>query len=152
MKNTKKKESNKKIVALSALGILIVVIGAFALIGSIDKPVTETDAVATTESKVEVKKATNIKSTVEAWKAQGLEVSDKKPAFYNMIGAKDGAKYDVNETNVELYEFADEAKAKEAKDKFFSSINAEDVIIKSNFMVLVHSDTGTEAKKIKSVF
>lgn len=96
-------------------------------------------------------KATDINSTVSAWKAAGLDVSDAKNAFYQFIGASNGSKYDVDETNVELYEFSDSGKADDAKASNFSS-DSYTVLVVNKLLVLIHSTDPSQVDPIKAVF
>lgn len=99
----------------------------------------------------EVTKATDIKSTLAAWKAAGLTVSDDQGASYQIIGASNGGKYNVGQINVELYEFSDNSKAEGAKSSYFTS-DSDTVLVTGTLLVDIHSIDAAQIAPIKAVF
>lgn len=141
--------------------LLAVAGGAYYFISNKDEKKTVTVNTATaneqgeqqTEQKtVEVTKATDIASTLSAWKTAGLTVSDDKGVAYQMINASNGGKYDVGTTNVELYEYESEAKANEAKGSEFFTDPADTVFVASKLLVVIHSNDPATVDPIKAVF
>lgn len=104
----------------------------------------------TTTKTTKITKATDIKSTLTAWKASGLTVSDDQGAYYQTIGASNGGKYDIGSTNVELYEFSDTAKAESAKTSYFTSAS-DTVIVSGTLLVDIHSTDTALVDPIKAV-
>ena len=153
--------SGKKIAAVIA-GIVIVAalaVGAVIAINhsnkktvTVKKTTTNSQGQQQTQTKTsEVTKATNIKSTVAAWKAAGLTVSDDQGVYYQTIGASNGGKYDVGATNVELYEFSDSTKANNAKTSYFTS-NSDTVRITGTLLIDIHSTDSIQFTPIEAVF
>lgn len=105
----------------------------------------------TKQEQVEVTKATDIATTVSAWEKAGLTVSEGKEALYQMINAKAGVKYDVGDTNVELYEFEDATKANEAKTSYFTD-EASTSFVTGTLVVVIHSTDSEKVDPIKAVF
>ncbi len=113
---------------------------------------TNTQGQKQTQTKtVEVTKATDIKSTIAAWKTAGLTVSDDQGAYYQVVGASNGGKYNVGATEVELYEFSDNTKANGAKTGYFTS-DSDTVLVTGTLLVDIHSTDATQVEAIKAVF
>lgn len=106
----------------------------------------------TEQTQVEVTKATDIASTLSAWKTAGLTVSDDKGVAYQMVDAKNGGKYDVGATNVELYEYESTAKADEMKQSPFFADSADTVFVTGTLLVVIHSNESATVEPIKAVF
>ncbi len=107
----------------------------------------------TEQTQVEVTKATDIASALSAWKTAGLTVSDDKGVYYQMVDAKNGGKYDVGTTNVELYEYESEAKATEtSKSSLFADDPADTVFVTGTLLVVIHSNDPAIVDPIKAVF
>lgn len=149
-------KGKKKIVIITCAAI-----GAFLIIGSganyyqSKSHPTETTMTSNQVQKktpvAEIIKATDIDSTVAAWKATGLTVSDPQAAFYQMVGAGKGSKYDVDTTNVELYEFSDNTKANNAKSSYFTS-SSDTVLVKGTLLIDIHTTDEAKVSSIKAVF
>jgi len=99
-----------------------------------------------------VTKASDIDSTLSAWKTAGLTVSGDKGVAYQMVGASNGGKYDVGATNVELYEYESVAKAGEARQSSFFADPADAVFVTGTLLVVVHSTDPATVDPIKAVF
>ena len=70
-------------------------------------------------------------------KDAGLTVGEKTGAYYQVIGASDGDKVDVNGTSVELYEFKSESEATTGEEQLAGDSTTTFSI--DSFVVLVHS-------------
>ncbi len=143
------------------VALLAVAGGAYYFISNKDEKKTVTVNTATTneqgeqqdeQKQVEVTKATDITSTLSAWKTAGLTVSDDKGVAYQMVEAKNGGKYDVGTTNVELYEYESEAKANEAKGSSFFADSTDTVFVTGKLLVVIHSNDPATVDPIKAVF
>lgn len=100
----------------------------------------------------EPSKATDIQSSIEAWKTAGLIVSGDKGVLYQMVNASNGGKYDVGTTNVELYEYESAAKADEAKQSSFFTDPADTVFVTGALLVVIHSNDPVVVEPIRAVF
>jgi len=113
---------------------------------------TNTQGQKQTQTKtVEVTKATDMASTIAAWKAAGLTVSDEQTAEYQLVGASNGGKYEVGQAEVELYEFSDSTKANAAKTSYFTS-DSDTVLVTGTLLVDIHSTDATQVTPIEAVF
>ncbi len=153
--------SGKKItmIVASVVVVVAVVVGAVVM-GNHDNKKTVAVKTTTTNDEgqqqtqtknVEVTKVTDIKSAVAAWKAAGFTVSNDQGAYYQMVGANKGGKYNVGETNVELYEFANNSKAEGAKTSYFTN-SSDTVLVMGSLLVDIHSTDATQVAPIKAVF
>ena len=81
--------------------------------------------------------------------SETFEVGEKEETLYQLIGAYDGTKIDVDNTKIEIYQFKDSQE--EAKNSVMESADTVDNIIfeVDNFMILVHSTDEEFAEKIK---
>lgn len=153
--------NKKKItVAVASIVIVAVAIAGIVFVNNHDDQKTVTVKTSTTNSQgqqqtetrnVEVTKAADIKSTLAAWKAAGLTVSDDQGAYYQVVNAKNGGKYDVGQTNVELYEFSDSSKANDAKTSYFTS-ESDTVLVTGSLLIDIHSVDAVQVDAIKAVF
>lgn len=153
--------SGKNVTVLVAGVVIIaaVVVGVVVLGSHNDKKTVAVKTTTTndkgqqqTQTKnVEVTKATDITSAVAAWKTSGLTVSDDQGAYYQMVGASKGGKYDVGQTNVELYEFSDNSKAEGAKTSYFTN-SSDTVLVMGTLLVDIHSTDAAQVAPIKAVF
>jgi uncharacterized protein YxeA len=89
-----------------------------------------------------------VDSAITKMKDAGLTVGEKTGAYYQMIGASNGDKVDVNGTNVELYEFKTKDEATTA-DKQLTD-DSSTVFSIDSFVVLVHSTDTTAVDTIKN--
>lgn len=153
--------SSKKVTAIIASVIIVIAIAAgIAVVTNQNnkKGVAEktTSSNSKNQKETETKapsanKPTDITSTLAAWKVANLIVSDEQSAYYQVIGADDGGKYDVGSTNVELYEFSDSTKADSAKTSYFTN-NSDTVLVVGTLLIDIHSTNAAEVDPIKAVF
>jgi hypothetical protein len=152
--------SSKKITAIVAgvVIVAVVIVGTLVLINNNKKSVTVKTTTTNSQGQketqtktTEVTKATDITSTLAAWKAAGLTVSADQGAYYQIVGATKGSKYDVGATNVELYEFSDSTKANGAKTSYFTS-DSDTILVTGTMLVDIHSTDTTQVSPIKAVF
>lgn len=143
------------------VALLVVPSGAYYFISNNGEKKTVTVNTTTTneqgeqqteQTEVEVTKATDIASTLSAWKTAGLTVSDDKGVAYQMIDASNGGKYDVGATNVELYEYESTAKANEMERSSFFADPADTVFVTGKMLVVLHSSDPATVDPIKAVF
>ena len=139
--------------------VAVVAVGAF-VIGNHNSKKTVTVKTTTTNAQgqkqtqtktVEVTKATDIQSTLAAWKAAGFTVSPLDTAYYQLVGASNGSKYEVGQTEVELYEFSDSTKANNAKAGYFTAAS-DTVLVTGTLLVDIHSTDATQVNPITAVF
>lgn len=153
--------SGKKTTVL-VVGIVIVaaIVVGIVLVSNHNSKKTVTVKTTTTNSQgqkqtqtktVKVTKATDIASTLAAWKAAGLTVSAPQSAYYQVVGASNGSKYEVGSTEVELYEFSDSTKANGAKTNYFTS-DSDTVLVTGTLLVDIHSTDATQTNPITAVF
>ena len=153
--------TSKKIIVI-LVSVIIIAATVVAAIIFLNKDEKKTVTVSTTKTNskgeeqtqtkvTEVSKATDIESALAAWKAAGLTVSDDEGAYYQMVDASNGGKYDVNGTNVEIYEFSDKAKANDAKNNYFTS-DADTIFVTGTLLVDIHSTDTAEIAPIEAVF
>lgn len=151
----------KAIIIAGVVVLVAVAGGAYYFISSGDE--TETRVVTTStaneqseqeteQTQVEAVRATDIASALVAWKAAGLTVSDDKGVAYQMVDARNGGKYDVDTTNVELYEYESTAKADEAKQSSFFADPADTVFVTGTLLVVIHSDEKAITDPIEAIF
>jgi len=153
--------SSRKIAAvITGVIVIAAVIVGIVVIGNHNSKKTLTVKATTANSQgqkqtqtktVEVTKPTDIKSALVAWKAAGLTVSDDQGAYYQVVGASNGGKYNVGATNVELYEFSDNTKANGAKTGYFTS-DSDTVFVTGTLLVDIHTTDATLVDPIKAVF
>jgi len=81
--------------------------------------------------------------------SETFEIGEKEETWYQLIGAYDGTKIDVDDTKIEIYQFKDSQN--EAKNSAMDSADTVDNIIfeVDNFMILVHSTDEEFAERIK---
>ena len=140
------------IIAVLAIGVVIVINHSNKKIVTVKTITMSAQGQQQTQTKTsKVTKATNIKSTVAAWKAAGLTVSDDQGVYYQTIGANNGGKYDVDAMNVELYEFSDNTKANDAKTSYFTS-DSDTVRITGTLLIDIHSTDSIQFTPIEAVF
>ena len=153
--------NSKKVIAL-IVGVAIlatVAAGIFIITNqNSKKEMTTKTASASSQNQKETKAKTStsskprdIASTIAAWKAANITVSDEQTAYYQMIGADNGGKYDVGSTNVELYEFSDSSKAESAKTSYFTN-GSDTVLAVGTLLVDIHSTDAAVVDPIKAVF
>ena len=150
--------SKKLIISIVvALIIVAVIVGVTGSAGNKKEVAVKTNTTNSQGNKqmttktVTVTKATDINSTIAAWKTAGLTVSDRQTAYYQIVGASNGGKYDVGQVNVELYEFSTGSKANDAKSSYFTSVS-DTVLVTGNLLVDIHSTDATQVNPIKAVF
>ncbi|MCA9332222.1 hypothetical protein KC968_04800 [Candidatus Saccharibacteria bacterium] len=79
----------------------------------------------------------------------GLSVGEKQGAFYDMIGAENGDKVDVDGTVVEMYEFSTTQKAQEAVTQLQSEDNT--TYANGTFVILIHTTDPAVVEKIQGI-
>lgn len=107
---------------------------------------TDTTTKPVEQPKTEV---STIDGAIAKLKKAGLTVSEKQGAYFQVVGAKNGDKVDVDGTNVEMYEFSTEQKAKEAVTQLKSDDNT--TYAKNTFVVLIHSTDQAFVSKIQKI-
>lgn len=78
-----------------------------------------------------------IASALDSLRNAGMTVSDDTGAYYQMIGAENGSKHDVDGVTVELYEFNDQETLTTAQDQLESDTST--VFSVDEMLVVVHS-------------
>jgi uncharacterized lipoprotein NlpE involved in copper resistance len=83
---------------------------------------------------------------IEKLDNQGFKLGEKEETYYQMIGAYDGTKIDVNGVKIEIYEFL--TAKEEAKELLMSADST--LIEKSNILILIHSKNADFVQSIKN--
>lgn len=91
-----------------------------------------------------------VDGAIEKLKSAGFSVGQKTEAYYQTIGAYDGAKIDVNDTNIEIYQYKEAQK--DAKKNAKETMETVDSIIFENdsLLILVHSKDNTFVDDLKN--
>lgn len=89
-----------------------------------------------------------VDNAITKMKDAGLTVGEKTGAYYQVIGASNGDKVDVNGTSVELYEFKSESEVATAEEQLAGDSTTTFSI--GSFVVLVHSTDEKLVSDIKS--
>lgn len=85
----------------------VIILGLFALLFGIMGCSSSSD----TQSDL------TLQDFIKAYQDHGVEVDPEKKPVYQMIGAKDGVIFEMNEKKVAIYQFQSKSKIKDAKSK-----------------------------------
>lgn len=109
----------------------------------------ENNAVSNVEQKSKKRESLTVDSAIEKFKTNGFSAGQKRESLYQMIGAYDGAKIDVDKTTIEIYQYKDAQK--EAKAEARKTMETADSIIfeSDSLLVVVHSKDVEFANKLK---
>lgn len=89
-----------------------------------------------------------VDSAIAKMKDAGLTVGEKEGAFYQVIGASNGDKVDVDGTTVELYEFEAEDDATTAKEQL--SGDDKTTLSIGSFVILIHSTDSSVVSAVET--
>ena len=136
-------------------GVLIAILFLIATVGYFGfRYITQPTVVDTTKTnnpiQVALKNQLSVDDAIAKLKTKGFILGDKQAdVYYQLIGAYDGAKIDVDGTNVELYQYTSEQK--DAKIKASQSLMSADsnVFESGSLLILVHSKDKDFAVRIK---
>ena len=79
-----------------------------------------------------------------------FELGEKEETYYQMIGAYDGTKINVDDTKVEIYQYKDSQKeAMTSAQDTGDTADNQIFIVEDNFLILVHSKDQEFSNKIK---
>lgn len=145
-----KKQSNKKlIIIISSVIILLIVAGVGGYIFISKQSSTSSNPVVRA-----VKNQTAPLTVDEAFtrlKDKGFTVANQEKQVYQIIGAYNGYRADVNDTEIEIYEYTKEQQ--QAKENATGTLaNADNTIFTTDsLLVLIHSTDKTFTQSIKEV-
>ena len=79
-----------------------------------------------------------------------FELGEKKETYYQMIGAYDGTKIDVDGIKIEIYQYKDSQKnAMESAKDAADTVDNQVFVLKDNFLILIHSKDTDFSNKLK---
>lgn len=143
-----------KIIVVAA----VVVLAAGGAYMALNKEDASTDASQTTNNATEQTsepaeqpkdEVLTVDGAIAELKEAGLTVGEKQGAFYDMIGAENGDKVEVDGTVIEMYEFSTAQEAQEAVTQLEGGDDT--TYAKGTFVVLIHSTDQAVVSKIRNI-
>jgi len=146
-----RKAQMKKIIIIVLA--LIVIAGAAILVISKDDTKESNGSQTSTQAAEQPKEQKVTITTVEQaetkLKESGVVLGEKSDAYYQVIGARDGAKYGSGEpTALEVYVFNTDSQANDAKTQVQTEDNT--IVVGGNVLVLIHSKNQTVAQNVQA--
>ena len=143
---------NKKILIGSVVILVILIAGYFIFFNQsseIESENSVTNSITNNQLNSITSKPLDSIDDVIKKLSNNFEMGEKEEAWYQMIGAYDGTKIDVDNTKIEIYQFKDSQG--DVQDSIKESADTANNIIFDidNFVILIHSKDNEFAEEIK---
>ncbi|KKP79804.1 MAG: hypothetical protein A2271_02390 [Candidatus Moranbacteria bacterium RIFOXYA12_FULL_35_19] len=128
------------------VGIVLVIFAISFLTGCENKQTNSSeknDSIVSVVQEDKKQETQTIDNAIEKLKVAGFSAGQKNEAYYQMIGAYDGTKININDINVEIYQY-NEAQKDAKKNAKETMETADSIIFENNSLLIVVHSKDTE--------